>query len=147
MTRPLTLSVILLLAPLTLVAAPVPTHLMKERPLAEALKGEWQLTSRVENGTASDPDLIKNRRMVVGDGKYTLYNGKDEFLTAAFKVDATQKPQHFDITDARFNQLGVVKLEGDVLTLCLAPSGAARPTEFESPAGKSRILVTYTRVR
>jgi uncharacterized protein (TIGR03067 family) len=148
MNRPLILSAVLLLtlfarAP----AAPVPTHLMKERPLAEALKGKWQLTSRIENGVESDANLVKNRTLVFGDGKYTLYNGTEEFLTAKFTVDATQKPHHFDIPGPEFGQFGVVKLEGDVLTICIGPPDGARATEFESPKGKGRILLTYKRVR
>ena len=73
--------------------------------------------------------------------------GAEEYVTAKFTVDATKKPHHFDIPDARFNQSGVVKLEGEVLTICLGPADGTRATEFESPKGKGRILVTYVRVR
>lgn len=147
MTRPLIFSAILLLVPLALGAAPVPKHLMRERPLAESLKGKWQLTSRVEDGVASDPDLIKKRTMVVGDGTYTLYNVTDELLVAKFAVDAAKAPPHFDIPEPDLSQFGVLKLEGDVLTICIGPPGGSRATGFESPKGKGQILVTYTRVR
>ena len=117
------------------------------KKLAEALKGKWQLTARVANGVETDADFVKNRTMVVGDGKYTVYDGEDEYLTAAFRVDATQKPHHFDVPEKDLNQFGVVKLEGDVLTICIGPSDGTRATAFESPKEKDWILVTYKRVK
>lgn len=117
------------------------------KKLVEALKGKWQLTSRIADGAESDADLVKNRTMVVGDGKYTLYNGKDEFLTTSFKVDATKKPHHFDLPDPDQQELGIIKLDGDTLTICIGPKGGPRATEFKSPEGKDWVLVTYQRVK
>jgi uncharacterized protein (TIGR03067 family) len=146
MTCRLVLSSVVLLVAFPLSAAPVPKHLMKNQPLAEALRGKWQLTSRIQDGVPSDVEFVRNRTMVVGDGAYTLYNGGQEILTVKFKVDPTQQPQHFNIAEPQ-NQLGVVKVEDDVLTLCIGPVGGARATEFESPKGANQILVIYTRVR
>jgi uncharacterized protein (TIGR03067 family) len=146
MTRRLVLSAVVLLVAFPLSAAPVPKHLMKNQPLAEALRGKWQLIARVQDGVPSDAELVRNRTMVVGDGTYTLHNGGQLLLTVKFTVDPTQQPQHFNITDPQ-NQLGVVKVEDDVLTLCLGPARGARATEFESPKGANQILVTYMRVR
>jgi uncharacterized protein (TIGR03067 family) len=147
MTRRLVPSVIVLLIALPLSAAPVPKHLMKDPPLTEAIKGRWQLTSRIADGVPSDAELVRSRTMVVGDGAYTLYNGGQEVLSVKFKVDATQQPAHFDVPEPHLNNLGVLKLEGDVLTLCLGPARGARATEFASPKGTGRILVTYSRIR
>lgn len=115
------------------------------KKLAETLKGKWQLTSRIDDGVASDADFVKNRTMVVGDGKYTLYDGKEEFLTTTLKLDATKKPHHYDLPDLK--QYGILKLEGDVLTISLGPADGARATEFASPKGKDWVLVTYKRVK
>jgi hypothetical protein len=43
--------------------------------------------------------------------------------------------------------LGRYRVDGDVLTLCLAPDGRDRPPGLAAPAGSKALLVTLKRAK
>src|SRR5258708_4487016 len=64
----------------------------------EALKGEWQMTSRIENGVPSEAEVIKKRTITFEGDKYTVRNGEAIFAQVTYKIDPTKKPAWLDIT-------------------------------------------------
>jgi uncharacterized protein (TIGR03067 family) len=123
-----------------------------EKQLAAALKGTWQMVSRIEDGVAADKELVSRRTITVADGKYTVRDASKVITEATFKLDPSKKPAWFDVTypgdDGKtVTERGVIKVEGDTLTFCLAAPGAARATEFRSAKGDDHLLVAYKRVK
>lgn len=116
-----------------------------------ALKGEWKIVSRTEDGRETPLESIKDRVIVFEGDAYEIRNGKDLHVAAKIKLEPTKAPKWFDLTitspigSAGENQLGLYKIEGDTLTICVADFDAKRPTEFASKEGSGTILVTYKR--
>jgi uncharacterized protein (TIGR03067 family) len=112
-----------------------------------ALKGEWKLVSRVQNGTETAAETIKNRAITFEDGKYTLRDGKDIVVEATFTIDPSKDPKVFDltITTSGNMQLGIYKIDGDTLTFCIGGIGDERPTDFTCKEASNRTLTKYKR--
>jgi len=115
-----------------------------------SLIGVWQMTTRVQDGVPSDDDLIKNRTITFDKDKYTIHDRKQLTVQLSYKLNWSKKPAHIDCTFVTPNDggtdVGIVKIQGDTLYLCLA-QGGARPDKFESKQGDGRIFATYKRVK
>jgi uncharacterized protein (TIGR03067 family) len=67
------------------------------------------------------------------------------------KLDPTKKPATIDLAitsgnDKGKSQVGIYKIDGDSITICLArPGETDRPTEFKSTEENGNILVTIKR--
>ncbi|HEX4608681.1 MAG TPA: TIGR03067 domain-containing protein [Urbifossiella sp.] len=99
-------------------------------------QGTWDVVKLEQTGEKLD-DFIKDSRptMVFAGDKYTFTAG-DDVEKGTFKLNPKAKTPtiDYDITEGTHKgkrQLGIYKLDGDTLTLCLAEEGAkARPTKF-----------------
>ena len=84
--------------------------------------------------------------------KYTFeFNGLTEEGT--IKVEPGKKPATIDLAitegdDKGKSQVGIYKVDGDTITVCLAAPGAKdRPTEFKSTEENGHILATIKRAK
>ena len=114
----------------------------------ESLQGRWQMTSRIQDGVPSEAKLIKNRTVVFVGDEYTVRDGEKTVSELSYKIDPTKKPAWLDVVpkDAKDGDAGIIKLEGDTLTFCVA-LGGPRPTDFKSEKGDGRLLVEFKRVK
>jgi uncharacterized protein (TIGR03067 family) len=122
------------------------------KQFVEGLKGEWQMTSRIDDGEESEEKLVKNRTIIFEADRYTVRDEGKVAIEATYKVDPSKNPVWFDITISSGRskgkiERGIIKIEGDVLTFCLAEEDSPRPTEFKSKKGDDLLLVTYKRVK
>jgi uncharacterized protein (TIGR03067 family) len=109
------------------------------KPFQEQLLGEWRFVKVV---LAGQDDPKGNKDLVLTFTKDVIHvreNGQAKpSEDAGYRIDATRQPIAFDITPKvpqGMKIAGIIKLEGDDLTICLsAPTGpeAGRPTNFAS---------------
>ena len=67
-----------------------------------------------------------------------------------YVVNTKTNPMEFDLThtDLKATWLGICKVEGDTLTICISTrAGDPRPTKFERSERTLISLTTYTRVK
>jgi uncharacterized protein (TIGR03067 family) len=145
------ISVLALAAPVRPPRDPVPNE---ARPLAEQIQGEWQVIDAKVSGRPHRS--VKPGEVVVwvfASNKKILRLPSNKEYTYEFTLDTTRQPAFIDSvltkdgTMDRKGQpsMGIVKIEGDVLTICL--NSAARPTEFISSADTKAALWQMKRVK
>jgi uncharacterized protein (TIGR03067 family) len=106
----------------------------------DQFQGTWEVVKLEQTGQ-DFADWVKGESptMTYDGDKYT-FKGKTVLERGEFKLDPKAKIPTLDytITEGEHKgkrQLGIYKLEGDTLTLCLAQEGAdTRPTTFTTRA-------------
>ena len=115
-------------------------------------QGTWAVTSSVRDGKEAPAEVVGSiRRVVEGDHVTWTRDGKS-FAGTKVEYDPTRLPHTLDlIPDGGPHRdkhiLGIYKLEGDTLTICVADPDEPRPKTFEAPAGSKRTLQTFQRVK
>lgn len=131
------------------VGAPGP----KEPPKKDTnpLLGEW-VGEKAETGGMALPVPAGGMRMEFKpDGKVVMTDGGKPPEEGTYTADAKKDPHAIDLMAPAaggkiMTMLGIYKVDGDTLTLCLAAAGE-RPTKFESAAGQATLLLTFKRAK
>jgi uncharacterized protein (TIGR03067 family) len=119
----------------------------------ESIVGEWAGESMVRGGKVRPVPEGGITFKFTADGKLIVNEGnRGEREVGSYKLDSKKNPSEFDLTPPPEKSdkpvLGIYKLDGDTLTLCVSDDdGAARPTKFESPDGTRIMLMTLKRAK
>lgn len=135
----------------TLGAAAVLTQTLDEAAIKaelQRLDGTWQLVSAVKDGKETPRDIVTKIRVVIKDGKHSVYFGdKAAVKEIPFVADPGNNPATtVDTLPNGQKILGIYKLNGDMLTSCVAEPDRERPTEFASRPGSGHTLRVFRRV-
>ena len=126
---------------------------VKEPPKKDTatLVGHWTPESAMAAGMAI-PIPKEGALEFTADGKAIFReNGAAKDEDGTFTHDAKKSPAEIDLVEprgagAKKPMLGIYKIDGDTLTLCISMTGD-RPTKFESPVGGMTMLMTLKRTK
>lgn len=115
---------------------------LKESPKKADIVGEWEVES-VNAGNPARPrpkgkGLGPQRYVFTADGKWLLFRGERKVGDdRAYFTNAKADPPTIDLRYEPADQdgrtvLGIYKIEGDRLNLCLSRGDGTRPAGFES---------------
>jgi uncharacterized protein (TIGR03067 family) len=137
---------------LLLIAADKPEEAVKKE--LEKLQGTWTVTNLRYNGK-DFPTEGKNVIKFVFNGDQVTVEGdksvQKEYAKLAWKLDPNAQPLAVDMTITSGIQRdavieGIYKVKDDELTVCAKVFGTKeRPTQFDSPAGASVVLLVLKR--
>lgn len=111
---------------------------------APKIVGTWAGVSGVADGKKLSGDEFASLKLVVTikeDGKYSVSVMGNSVEAGTYKVDGAKKPAHIDLqitdgNDKGKTQVGLLKLEGDLLTVAFAKGGSKeRPKNFDGGEG------------
>ena len=116
----------------------------------KALVGHWKVTKAEVDGTDMTEQLKVLTFEIRDGGKYTARLGQ-QTDPGTFTVDPAKDPKEMSLKPTGGPQKGknvkaIYKLDGDTLVVCYdhkTPETA--PEKFESKAGSTLLLITYTR--
>jgi uncharacterized protein (TIGR03067 family) len=117
---------------------------------ATEFEGEWQMVSGVMDGKAMDAAAVRWVKRVTRGNQTTVKAGPQTMIKVEFTFDPATSPPSIDYLNLHGpgkgkRQQGIYRFEGGVLTVCVAPAGAPRPTDFSSVPGDGRTLTTWKR--
>lgn len=129
-----------------LLSAPAP----KDAPKIDNIVGEWTVVNQERDGKAGS--FFSDSMSFTADGKWgRVYEGKEARNCEKYVLDTTAKPGTIDLIFTKDTNVagayGIVRIDGDTLTMCLNYSSRVRPDKFESPAGSSNMLIVMKRVK
>ena len=113
-------------------------------------QGTWAVVSMVREGKAAPADIVATiTRHVDGDHVTWKREGKP-FAGTTVILDPTVDPKTIDVTpdggpDRDKPVLGIYKLDGDSLTICMAGVNRPRPKDFSAAEGSKQTLTTFRR--
>jgi uncharacterized protein (TIGR03067 family) len=112
--------------------------------------GKWVVESVTRDGKAAD--ALKGAAREHANGTYSITPAGGKANAGTYAIDATKNPVAIDMkpkggTYAGKTLLGIVKVEGDTMTICFAEPGKARPAKFESAPGSSTVLAVHKKAK
>jgi uncharacterized protein (TIGR03067 family) len=112
-------------------------------------QGTWIATASTFDGQNAPEEVVRSIKRIVTDDHVVWERNGKRFAGTKFALDSTTEPRTIDvIPDGGRNRgeriLGIYKLDGDTLTICMAAPGQPRPREFKADKGSGWTLQMFT---
>ena len=113
-------------------------------------QGTWIATSSTFDGQKAPDEIARSIKRIVAQDHVVWERQGKRFAGTKIELDPTHDPKNIDvIPDGGRNRgervLGIYKLDGDRLTICMARAGQPRPKEFKAEKGSGWTLQTFER--
>jgi uncharacterized protein (TIGR03067 family) len=122
----------------------------REKAELDRHQGTWVATSSVFDGEEAPVEIVRSIRRIVTDDHVVWERSGKRFAGTRVVLDAKAQPAAIDIIpDGGRNRgehiLGIYKLDGDEITICVAQAGQPRPTDFKAEKGSRLTLQRFKR--
>lgn len=131
----------------------LPTQDDPARDLSPELRrhqGTWRVVSFVHDGQEADPEVMASIRRTVEGARVIWSRDGKRFSATGLELDPGATPPALDLIPEGGPRrgervLGIYRLEGDRLTICVADPGTPRPDTFSAATGGRRTLMILER--
>ena len=119
---------------------------------AKSLIGTWNYTSGNKAGEELPAERMQGD-VVVTEKDFTMPAGPSDKFVMSYKLDAKKSPVTIDLNiesgpaPAGTPALGLIKVDGDTMTLCYHPLGQDRPEKFEANASNGCFMFVLKRAK
>lgn len=113
------------------------------------LQGVWQAVSVVVSGQRIDDSDVKSIRLTLSGDRFTTRRGGETLFDSSYSADAKRGEIEMIGSGGDFEgkpARGIYEFEEELLRLCYAMPGFARPSAFKSEAGSGVFLIELRRV-
>jgi len=119
---------------------------------AKDLVGSWTCLSATIDGRPLVPDTAQELRLTLTADRYKTERGNQVLFDSTYQVDASKTPAQIDMIGTEGDLKGkvapgILKLDGDTLTMCYVMPGKDRPTAFDSQPNSGATLAVWKRVK
>jgi uncharacterized protein (TIGR03067 family) len=117
---------------------------------AKQIIGSWNCASATIDGRPLGEETVKQLRLTLTADRYKSQRGDQVLFDSTYTLDTSKTPATIDMigTEGELkgkSAPGIVKLDGDVLTMCYVMPGKERPTAFDSQPQSGAFLVVWKR--
>ena len=119
-------------------------------PAPTEFEGSWNMVSGVMNGQPMEHSVVQWVKRVTEGNLTSVIAGPQVMMKFEFTFDSSKSPKTIDYfhtygANKGKTQLGIYYRKGDVLQVCVAAPGAARPAKFESTPGHGGTFTVWKR--
>ena len=127
---------------------------LKDPPKKELnIVGEWVVESQITNGR--EMKTAPGRKYnFTADGKYTQTTAKAKVpskISRAYAIDTKTNPAAIDMKTSTAleqpNMIGIVRVDGDTLTICYVSTDRDRPKTFDAADGSGATMLIMIRMK
>jgi len=116
------------------------------------LVGSWTCASAVIDGKPLAEGTAKELRLTMTADRYKTERGDQVLFDSTYTLASSKTPAEIDMVGTEGDlkgkaALGILKLDGDSLTMCYVMPGKDRPTVFESQPNSGAFLVVWKRAK
>ena len=120
----------------------------QEDRVVTEFEGERQMLAGSLDGKPMPDSAVEQVRRLTRGNVVTVQAGPEVIVHVQFTADPSQSPAaidyvHLSGANAGKSQLAIYELRGDILTVCVAAPGAARPSDFTP--GPQRTITKWKR--
>jgi uncharacterized protein (TIGR03067 family) len=118
----------------------------------ERHQGIWRTSTSVYDGQEAPAEVVRSITRTVDKDHVVWKRDGKSFAGTKIELDPSRDPKAIDVIpdggqDRGERVLGIYKLEGDRLTICMAAPGQPRPKAFKAEKGSGHTLRTFIRER
>jgi uncharacterized protein (TIGR03067 family) len=114
--------------------------------------GSWKCVSATIDGRPLAGDTVGQLRLTMTADRYKTERGDQVLFDSTYTIDTGKQPAQIDMVGTEGDLKGkaapgILKLDGDALTICYVMPGKERPKTFKSEPQSGVFLVTWKRAQ
>jgi uncharacterized protein (TIGR03067 family) len=119
--------------------------MLKPKTDRELLQGTWGALEVWGQGQALPPDGV---RATFFEDEFNLRLGNQAIIPSTYRLDPTKDPKEIDFSRGPGDLLlGIYRLDGDRLQVCMNMNGPDRPTDFAKTTDQRLFIYEFRRLQ